>query len=96
MQTPTPAARAANAPPKILFAGVQKRCPGKGAQAEGTLALDSFNFEFAPAEIVSMVGPTGCGKSTAMNVLAGYERASAGTVSVDPTYLKQFVERGGK
>ncbi len=83
MQTLTPAARATNAPPKILFAGVQKRYPGKGAQAEGTLALDSFNFEFAPSEIVSIVGPTGCGKSTAMNVLAGFEQASAGRVSVD-------------
>ena len=83
MQTSTPVARAANAPPKIQFVGVQKRYPGKGAQAEGTLALDSFDFEFAPAEIVSIVGPTGCGKSTAMNVLAGFERASAGTVSVD-------------
>jgi NitT/TauT family transport system ATP-binding protein len=83
MKTSTPAARAANAPPKILFAGVQKRYPGKGAREQGTLALDSFNFEFAPAEIVSIVGPTGCGKSTAMNVLAGFEQASAGTVSVD-------------
>ncbi len=83
MQTSTLAARAANAPPKILFAGVQKRYPGKGAQARGTLALDSFDFEFAPAEIVSIVGPTGCGKSTAMNVLAGFEQASAGRVSVD-------------
>ena len=83
MQTSTPVARAANAPPKIQFVGVQKRYPGKGAQAGGTLALDSFNFEFAPAEIVSIVGPTGCGKSTAMNVLAGFEQASAGAVSVD-------------
>ena len=83
MQTLTPASRAATAPPKILFAGVQKRYPGKGAQAGGTLALDSFNFEFAPSEIVSIVGPTGCGKSTAMNVLAGFEQASAGRVSVD-------------
>jgi NitT/TauT family transport system ATP-binding protein len=67
--------------PKISFAGVQKRYPGKGA--EGTLALDSFDFDIAPAEIISIVGPTGCGKSTAMNVLAGFEQPSAGAVSVD-------------
>ena len=68
--------------PKISFVGVQKRYPGKGKN-EGTLALDSFNFELAPAEIVSIVGPTGCGKSTAMNVLAGFESPSSGSVSVD-------------
>ncbi len=67
---------------KISFVGVQKRYPVKGA-AEGTLALDSFDFDIAEAEIVSIVGPTGCGKSTAMNVLAGFERPSAGAVSVD-------------
>src|SRR4029453_14773664 len=67
---------------KISFLGVQKRYPGKGG-SEGTLALDSFNFDLAPAEIVSIVGPTGWGKSPAMNVLAGFEQPSAGTVSVD-------------
>jgi NitT/TauT family transport system ATP-binding protein len=83
MQTTTGARDAARAAPKISFAGVQKRYPGKGANSEGTLALDSFNFDFAPSEIVSIVGPTGCGKSTAMNVLAGFEQASAGAVTVD-------------
>ncbi|HKE40134.1 MAG TPA: ABC transporter ATP-binding protein [Casimicrobiaceae bacterium] len=68
--------------PKISFAGMQKRYPGKG-QREGTLALDAFDLDIAPAEIVSIVGPTGCGKSTALNVLAGFEEASAGSVAVD-------------
>ena len=79
----TPVAQDARTVPKITFAGIQKRYPGKGAQSEGTLALDSFDFEFAPAEIVSIVGPTGCGKSTALNVLAGFEQPSAGSVRVD-------------
>ena len=69
--------------PKISFAGIQKRYPGKGSQSEGTLALESFSFDFAPGEIVSIVGPTGCGKSTALNVVAGFEQASAGSVRVD-------------
>ena len=68
--------------PKITFKGVQKRYPGKRG-SDGTLALDSFNFDIAPAEIISIVGPTGCGKSTAMNVLAGFEQPSAGVVKVD-------------
>ena len=82
MQTPS------GTQPKISFVGVQKRYPGKGS-AEGTLALDSFNFDIAPAEIVSIVGPTGCGKSTAMNVLAGFEQPSAGAVSVDGVVITE-------
>jgi NitT/TauT family transport system ATP-binding protein len=78
-----PGARQSSATePKISFAGVQKRYPGKGGHA-GTLALDSFDFDLAPAEVVSIVGPTGCGKSTALNVLAGFEMPSSGSVSVD-------------
>ena len=83
MRTPADSRAPAPIAPKISFAGVQKRYPGKGGQGEGTLALDSFNLDFAAAEIISIVGPTGCGKSTAMNVLAGFEQPSAGTVSVD-------------
>ena len=83
MQTETAAREAPVRRPKISFVEVQKLYPGKGGQADGTLALDSFNFDLAPAEIVSIVGPTGCGKSTALNILAGFETPSSGTVSVD-------------
>ena len=82
MDAETKAGDALGSRPKISFVGVQKRYPGK-RKNEGTLALDSFNFDLAPAEIVSIVGPTGCGKSTAMNVLAGFESPSSGSVSVD-------------
>ena len=83
MDAGTKAGEATAGRPKISFVGVQKRYPGKGRQADGTLALDSFDFDLAPAEIVSIVGPTGCGKSTAMNILAGFEKPSSGSVSVD-------------
>jgi len=66
--------------PKISFRGAQKLYAGKGAS---TLALDSFNLDIMPTEIISIVGPTGCGKSTALNLLAGFETPSAGTVAVD-------------
>ena len=86
MDAGTKAREASTGRPKISFVGVQKRYPGKGG-SEGTLALDSFNFDLAPAEIVSIVGPTGCGKSTAMNVVAGFEQPSSGAVSVDGTVV---------
>jgi NitT/TauT family transport system ATP-binding protein len=66
--------------PKISFEGAQKQYSGKGGS---TLALDSFNLEVMPTEIISIVGPTGCGKSTALNLLAGFEAPSLGSVAVD-------------
>jgi NitT/TauT family transport system ATP-binding protein len=66
--------------PKISFQGAQKLYSGKGGS---TLALDSFNLDIKPTEIISIVGPTGCGKSTALNLLAGFETPSSGSVVVD-------------
>ena len=68
--------------PKIAFTGVEKAYGGGGRKA-ATLALDRFDLEIAQSEILSIVGPTGCGKSTALNILAGFEEPSAGSVSVD-------------
>lgn len=69
--------------PKISFTGVNKSYGARGAPGGRTLALADFDLDLAPQEIVSIVGPTGCGKSTALNILAGFEQASAGTVKVD-------------
>ena len=70
-------------PTKISFDGVKKLYASKNAPGGATLALDSFDVTIAPAEIVSIVGPTGCGKSTALNLVAGFELPSAGSISVD-------------
>ncbi len=75
--------QASNGQPKIAFSGVNKSYGASGSRNPGTLALADFDLEIAPQEIVSIVGPTGCGKSTSLNLLAGFEQASAGIVRVD-------------
>ena len=69
--------------PKISFTGINKSYGTRGSRGGSTLALADFDLHIAPQEIVTIVGPTGCGKSTALNILAGFEEASAGTVLVD-------------
>ena len=46
-------------------------------------ALDDVSFEIARGEIVGLLGPTGAGKSTTMNILTGYLSCTAGRVMVD-------------
>ncbi|HEX3468619.1 MAG TPA: ABC transporter ATP-binding protein [Candidatus Elarobacter sp.] len=67
----------------ISFNGVRKFYGSSKSAGGATLALDSFNLQIGRSEILSIVGPTGCGKSTAMNLLAGFETPSSGRVAVD-------------
>lgn len=45
-------------------------------------ALRSLNMTVQPGEFCAVVGPTGCGKSTTLTLIAGLEPASAGEVRV--------------
>ena len=73
-----PAAR--DATPAIELQSVYKRFPTP--TGEIYTALRNINLSIAPGEFCAVVGPTGCGKSTTLTLVAGLERASAGDVRV--------------
>lgn len=66
----------------ISFQAVVKQYEGSKKAVGATLALDDFNLEIPRSAIFSIVGPTGCGKSTALNLVAGFELLTAGEVRV--------------
>lgn len=61
----------------ITFDGVTKVYPG------GVRVIDSFDLEVAGGEFLTFVGPSGCGKSTLLNLLAGFEKPTAGIIRID-------------
>jgi len=49
---------------------------------EPVLALDHLDMAVRDGEFVCLVGPSGCGKSTLLRLLAGLDRADAGTFTL--------------
>jgi len=45
--------------------------------------LDDCSFRLAGGKLTVLIGPSGCGKSTLINIIAGYEKAGVGTVTLE-------------
>lgn len=52
------------------------------------VAVQNVNLHVKDGEFLAIVGPTGCGKSTILNAIAGLLKASKGTVQIDNHEVK--------
>ncbi len=68
--------------PKLCLRGVSKQFAA-ARSATPTLAVADFTLDVANGEFVCIVGPSGCGKSTVLNLIAGLDTASSGTIEMD-------------
>ena len=67
----------------IRLQNVTKRYPGH-------LATDDLSLAVEPGQFVVVLGPSGCGKTTLLRLVAGFEQADAGSISLhgrDVTHL---------
>ena len=65
-------------PDFLKVEGLAKTYPGSTEPV-----FDGVNFHVAQGEFVCIIGHSGCGKTTILNVLAGLESASTGNVFMD-------------
>ena len=68
------------APSKLAIENVSKNF--KGASG-AVLALDRVSLNVAEGEFVCLVGASGCGKTTLLNIIAGLEKPDSGSVQAD-------------
>ena len=55
-------------------------------------AVDGMNFTIERGELVVIVGPSGAGKTTVLNMLGGMDSATSGTIMLDGTEVSALGE----
>ena len=56
-------------------------------------AADNINFSIKKGEFVVIVGPSGAGKTTVLNILGGMDTATGGTLTVDGKDITAYDSR---
>jgi len=80
--------------PKLALEAVTKRFVDAG-RGRDTLALDGISFTISEGEFVCLLGASGCGKSTVLNLVAGFETPTSGEARLDgQPVLKPGPDRG--
>ena len=55
----------------------------KKSFTEGEAVLDNISLEISKGEFITLLGSSGCGKTTLLNILAGFDVPDAGTVTLE-------------
>ena len=76
-----PATDATAAIPLVAVSGVRKAVPG------GRLLFDEVALHVRRGELVAIMGESGVGKSTLLNIVAGLDTPDHGTIALDGTDL---------
>lgn len=64
-----------------------------GTKEVKIVAVDEISFEISEGEFVVIVGPSGAGKTTVLNILGGMDQATSGDVLVDGKNIAKFSNR---
>ncbi len=84
---------------KVSIRGLSMRFPAEAGTVD---VLQDLDLDVREGELVCILGPSGCGKSTLLNIVGGFVRPTAGTVTIDGVRVTEpdrrrifvFQERG--
>ncbi len=79
------------------FPGLQEEISFDGVAFEyraGEAVLQDISFKVPRGTVVALVGPSGAGKTTLMDLLARFYEVTEGSISVDGTDIRDFSLRG--
>jgi ATP-binding cassette subfamily B multidrug efflux pump len=79
-----------NALPLAEIRGVVEFNKVSFAYEEGKQVLEDINFQTQPGQVVAIVGPTGAGKTTLINLLGRFYDVRAGCITIDDTDIRDI------
>ena len=82
----SPLSRAQDRPTKIDFQGISKSFR---VGLNRTVVLDGVDLKVAAGDFVSILGESGCGKTTLLRIAAGLIRPGRGTVAIDGSAISK-------
>lgn len=59
----------------------------------GQHLIEDFNLEVKPGERIAIVGPTGCGKTTLINLLMRFYDVNAGSIKVEDIDIREMTRK---
>ena len=83
----TAEAEGAANPLPVIHIGSLSKIFGEPA-ADAVTVLEGIDLDIAENQFVSLVGRSGCGKTTLLNIIAGLEAPSTGTVQINGRDVK--------
>ena len=66
-----------------VIVDIRRLCKSYRRGSQAIPVLEDLSLTIAAAEFLALMGPSGSGKSTLLNLIAGLDRADAGTITVD-------------
>jgi ABC-type sugar transport system ATPase subunit len=73
--------------PRVTLESVSKRFPG------GAVAVDDLSLDIADGEFMILVGSSGCGKTTALRMIAGLETPTSGAIRIGDRVVNEVSAR---
>ena len=64
-----------------------------GTASEEVRALKGVSIKFRESEFVSILGESGCGKTTLLNIIGGLDRYTSGDLIINGKSTKKFKDK---
>ena len=64
-----------------------------GSKEVKIIAVDEISFRIKKGEFVVVVGPSGAGKTTVLNILGGMDKVTSGNVWIDGKNIAKYTDR---